>query len=61
MNEAFILFSIPLTLKDPNVPSLRYVNVPEKIKDLMLITYLFSMYLWYFSPDPIKLVKVRRV
>ena len=22
------------------------------IKDLMLITYLFTTYLWYFSPDP---------
>ena len=41
-----------IALKDPKVLSLRYVNVPEKIKDLMLITYLFSTYLWYFSPDP---------
>ena len=41
-----------IALKDPKVLSLRYVNVPEKIKDLMLITYLFSTYLWYFSPNP---------
>ena len=36
--------------KDPNVP-LRYVNIPKKTKDLMLITYLFSTYLRCFSPD----------
>ena len=40
-----------IALKDPKVPSLRYINVPEKIKDLMLITYLFQMYLRCFSPD----------
>ena len=42
-----------IALKDPKVLSLRFVNGPEKIKDLMLITYLFSTYLWYFSPDPV--------
>ena len=45
-----------IALKDPNVPSLRYVNIPEKIKDLMLITYLFSTYPWYFSVDPTTLI-----
>ena len=30
----------------------RYVNVLKKTKDLMLITYVFSTYLGYFSPDP---------
>ena len=39
--------------KDPNVPSLSYVNLLKKTKDLMLITYAFSTYLRYFSPDPI--------
>ena len=32
---------------------IRYVNVLKKTKDLMLIMYVFSTYLWYFSPDPI--------
>ena len=39
-----------ITYLNPH-PNLRYVithNVPEKIKDLMLIMYLFSKYLWYF-------------
>ena len=31
---------------------IRYVNVPKKTKDLMLITYLKPTYLWCFSPDP---------
>ena len=30
----------------------RYVNVLKKTKVLMLITYVFSTYLWYISPDP---------
>ena len=32
---------------------IRYVNIPKKTKDLMLITYLNPTYLWCFSPDPI--------
>ena len=31
---------------------IRYVNVPKKTKELMLITYLNPTYLWCFSPDP---------